>query len=92
MMNMTCQLPPEELQEAGFIAGTAADGVKAVLQVIGGGWDAVLMDIRMPKLDGINALKIIRRIAPHLPVIMFTGQAARVTCSNRPGWARLPVW
>ena len=35
------------------------------------------MDIRMPKLDGISALKIIRRIAPGLPVIMFTGQAGQ---------------
>ena len=67
----------EELKDAGFTTGTAADGVEAVLQVIGGGLDAVLMDIRMPKLDGINALKIIRRIAPHLPVILFTGQAGQ---------------
>jgi DNA-binding NtrC family response regulator len=67
----------EELKEAGFSAGTAGDGVEAVLQVIGGGWDALVMDIRMPKLDGINALKIIRRIAPQLPVIMFTGQAGQ---------------
>jgi DNA-binding NtrC family response regulator len=35
------------------------------------------MDIRMPRLDGINALRIIRRISPHLPVIMFTGQAGQ---------------
>lgn len=67
----------EELKDAGFSAGTAADGVEAVLQVITGGWDAVVMDIRMPKLDGINALKIIRRIAPQLSVIMFTGQAGQ---------------
>ena len=67
----------EELKEAGFSTGTAADGVEAVLKVIGGGWDAVVMDIRMPKLDGINALKIIRQIAPRLSVIMFTGQAGQ---------------
>ncbi len=67
----------EELQTAGFSTGTAADGVEAVLQVLDGGWDGVVMDIRMPKLDGIGALKIIKRIVPVLPVIMFTGQAGQ---------------
>ncbi len=64
-----------ELQAAGWQTGTAFDGVEAVLKVIDGGWDAVLMDIRMPKLDGLGALRIIRRLAPQLPVILFTGQA-----------------
>lgn len=35
------------------------------------------MDIRVPRLDGLNALRIIRRIAPRLPVVMFTGQAGQ---------------
>ena len=67
----------DELQFADFQTGSATDGVEAVLKVLEGGWDAVLMDIRMPKLDGTNALKIIRRIAPQLPVIMLTGQAGQ---------------
>ena len=66
-----------ELQAASWQTGTAFDGVEAVLKVIDGGWDAVLMDIRMPKLDGIGALRIIRRLAPQLPVILFTGQAGQ---------------
>jgi CheY-like chemotaxis protein len=67
----------EELRSHGYAAGVAGDGVEAVLHIIDGGWDAVLMDIRMPRLDGISALRILRRIAPRLPVIMFTGQAGQ---------------
>ncbi len=67
----------DELQFAGFASDTAANGVEAVLRVLDGGWEAVVMDIRMPKLDGINALRIIRRVAPRLPVVMFTGQAGQ---------------
>jgi two-component system response regulator AtoC len=64
-----------ELQTAGWQTGVACDGVEAVLNVLEGDWDAVLMDVRMPKLDGLGALRLIRRLAPHLPVILFTGQA-----------------
>jgi CheY-like chemotaxis protein len=67
----------DELEQEGMTTGSAPDGVEAVLRVLDGGWDLVLMDIRMPKLDGINALRLIRRIAPKLPVVMFTGQAGQ---------------
>jgi two-component system, NtrC family, response regulator AtoC len=67
----------EELKSEGYDTGTAYDGVEAVIKIIDSNWDAMLMDIRMPKLNGINALKIIRRIKPDLPVIMFTGQAGQ---------------
>ncbi len=65
----------QELRDAGLQSGSAFDGVEAVLKVFDGGWDAVLMDIRMPHLDGINALRIMKRIDPKLPVLMITGQA-----------------
>lgn len=67
----------DELRDEGYSADMAADGVDAVLRVIDGGIDVVLMDIRMPRLDGLNALRILRRLAPNLPVIMFTGQAGQ---------------
>jgi CheY-like chemotaxis protein len=66
-----------ELQSVGFSTATASNGVEAVLQVLEGGWDGVVMDIRMPKLDGIGALRIIKRISSTLPIIMFTGQAGQ---------------
>ena len=67
----------DELKIEGYETATSYDGVEAVLKIIELSWDAVLMDIRMPKLNGINALRIIRRIRPNLPVIMFTGQAGQ---------------
>jgi len=67
----------DELTEENYEVDTAGNGVEAVLRVFDFDWDVLLMDIRMPNLDGINALKIIRHIKPNLPVIMFTGQAAR---------------
>lgn len=66
-----------ELRAAGFAISEAYNGVEAVLKVLDDKPDAVLMDIRMPKLDGLGALRIVRRVAPGLPVVMFTGQAGQ---------------
>ncbi len=65
------------LEDAGWHTGCAYSGVDAVIGVLDNRWDMVLMDIRMPKLDGVNALKIIKHINASLPVIMFTGQAGQ---------------
>jgi two-component system, NtrC family, response regulator AtoC len=81
-----------ELQAFGWQTGAAYDGIEAALKVIDGGWNAVLMDIRMPKMDGIGALRIIRRLAPQLPVILFTGQAGQgdmIEASRRGAFACL---
>jgi two-component system response regulator AtoC len=67
----------DELTANGHTAGTAVNGLEAVLNILDGGWDAVIMDIRMPKLDGLGALRLMRRISPKTPVIMFTGQAGQ---------------
>jgi two-component system response regulator CpxR len=67
----------ETLELNDWQTGIAYNGVDGVLKVLDGGWNAVVMDVRMPKLDGINALKIMKRVAPDLPVVIFTGQAGQ---------------
>jgi CheY-like chemotaxis protein len=71
------EIVAEQLSNTGYETGVAFDGVEAVLSVLDYHWDIVLMDIRMPKLDGINALRIIRKLAPDVAVITFTGQAGQ---------------
>jgi two-component system, cell cycle response regulator DivK len=39
------------------------------------GIDLILMDIRMPEMDGFEAIKIIRESAPDLPIIAQTANA-----------------
>jgi DNA-binding NtrC family response regulator len=39
----------------------------------GDGGDLLLLDIRMPEMDGIEALRRLREIRPELPVVMMTG-------------------
>lgn len=67
----------DDLEEEGYAVDLCEDGVEAVLNFISYGkdYDFVLLDIKMPKLDGINALKIIKRLNPNVPAITFSGNA-----------------
>ena len=62
----------------GYSVEVAQDGeeVLACLHANESPVSAVLLDMIMPRRDGINALKEIRRLNPELPVIMISGAAS----------------
>ncbi len=60
------------LEDEGYEVFEAENGEVAVKMVSGRGFDCVLMDIRMPVKDGIDALKEIKKLDLSLPVIMMT--------------------
>lgn len=74
--NMSAYLQ-EEFSLQGWETVIVSNGVEAVLRVVDEVWDAVVMDVRMPNLNGIDALRIIQRIKPEIPVLILTGQANR---------------
>jgi two-component system response regulator HydG len=60
------------LNEEGYEVIEASDGQEAMDLVTQHFYDLILMDIRMSFMDGIEALKRIKKISPALPVIMMT--------------------
>jgi two-component system response regulator HydG len=64
------------LQEEGYEVAGAADGPEAIRAVEQEPFDLILLDIRMPGMDGIEALMEIRRISPNVPVLMMTAYAS----------------
>jgi DNA-binding NtrC family response regulator len=60
------------LGQAGFGVVTAADGEEALARMRGDRPAAVLLDLTMPRLGGLEALPEMKRIAPDTPIIICT--------------------
>ncbi len=61
-----------ELQEEGYDVDQAANGKEAVDLVKANKYDLVIMDIRMPEMDGIEALGKILSRDKKIPIIIYT--------------------
>src|SRR5512144_2365469 len=65
------------LGRAGYEVATAGDGLEALAAVAASPPDLVILDVRMPRLDGLETLKRLRADAATapVPVIMLTTRA-----------------
>lgn len=65
------------LEDAGLSADVADNGARAVELAAAHCYDAILMDVQMPELDGIEATRLIRRLPgrQHTPIIATTANA-----------------
>ena len=68
------------LQKAGHTTDTVADGQSALDYIRGFSYDLVLLDIMLPKLDGLSVLRQMRSEKIETPVLMLT---ARTTVPDK---------
>ena len=63
------------LKGKGYRCYRAADGVEAVEKVLSEHFDLVLMDIKMPRLGGLEATREIRKTNREVPIVALTAHA-----------------
>jgi DNA-binding NtrC family response regulator len=66
----------QALGRRGLEVQTARDGATALEMIAGGEFDVVVLDLKMPGLDGEAVFDRIRASRPSLPVIMLTGHGS----------------
>jgi DNA-binding response OmpR family regulator len=62
------------LLEESYAVDTANDGEEALYKLDINVYDLVLLDILLPKVDGITVCQTIRKKNPHLPIILLTAK------------------
>ena len=67
-----CRLVRGYLEPLGYQVAVAHDGEEGLSLALAGGFDAVLLDVMMPKMDGLQVLRALREKS-NVPVLMLTG-------------------
>ncbi|MEZ9230742.1 response regulator transcription factor [Vibrio amylolyticus] len=70
----------ETLEGAGWVPELSQDGIDALYRATSEEWDAIVLDLGLPKLDGLTVLKGIRDENINTPVIILS---ARDTLTQR---------
>ncbi|MFB9134355.1 response regulator transcription factor [Vibrio sp. AK197] len=70
----------ETLEDAGWVPELSIDGIDALYRATSEQWDAIVLDLGLPKLDGLTVLKGIRDENINTPVVILS---ARDTLTQR---------
>jgi CheY-like chemotaxis protein len=84
----------EELKEHNFKVTAVSNGAEAVIAAVDDSYDLYLLDMLMPGMDGIQTIRILRKVTPAIPILGLTGHVGQgymsqasaygVTCLSKP--------
>ena len=67
----------DRMSSFGYVVETAIDGREALDALRCGGFDGMLLDMRMPEIDGLEVLRRTRVSHPDLPVVVVTAMSVQ---------------
>jgi two-component system OmpR family response regulator len=62
------------LREAGFAVERAADGRSGLREALGGGYDAAIVDVMLPQMDGLDLIDTLRAKNVRTPVLILSAR------------------
>ena len=70
------EIMAERLRTRGMNVSTTTSAIDALKMVESESYDAVVLDLMMPEMDGIKAFKALKKINPAIRIILLTGYTA----------------
>jgi len=70
-----CETLSDIMEVKGYHTAFALDGYEAIQKVKDVAFDVILMDIKMPGINGVETFKEIKRVRPEIAVVMMTAYA-----------------
>ena len=70
----------ERMDARGMEVSTATSAENALKMVLKEPYDAVIMDLMMPEMDGFKALKLFKETRPDVPIILLTANVPEEKC------------
>jgi len=66
------------LAELGCESKLVDDGIVALAEAEGGRWDLVILDLMLPRMDGLQICKRLRAAEKHTPILMLTAKSSEL--------------
>ena len=65
------------------IVGEAGSGGEAIERAVGGDLDVILLDMKLPDVDGLEVLRRLKELVPASSVLVISMHAIRSSCEGR---------
>jgi DNA-binding response OmpR family regulator len=66
------------LTDLGFGVAIARDGSEGLRRATTGNWDLIILDLRLPGIDGLDVCRRLRQQSSYVPVLMLTSKSSEV--------------
>jgi two-component system nitrogen regulation response regulator NtrX len=76
----------DELTDANFEVTAVGNGADAIIEAVEQRFDVYLLDMFMPGLDGIQTIRVLRKVTPNIPIIGLTGYMGQGYMSQAAAW------
>lgn len=64
----------DDLTRQGYEVETVGDGESAIRRASGESWDLILLDVMLPKIDGFEVCRELRRLGVRTPIVILTAK------------------
>ncbi len=70
----------------------SADGAEGLRLLEQGGWDALVLDLMLPGVDGLEICRRARAMTRYTPIIITSARLAKCIASSAWSWEQTTIW